>query len=55
MTGVLLAVDGGGSKTDVVVLALDGTVLAQGTFNSARQLEALVATGEAREPELVHA
>jgi hypothetical protein len=38
-----------------VVLALDGTVLAQGTFNSARQLEALVATGEARERELVHA
>jgi hypothetical protein len=34
-----------------VVLALDGTVLAQGTFNSARQLEALVATGEARERE----
>lgn len=38
-----------------LVLALDGTVLAQGTFNSARQLEALVATGEARERELVHA
>jgi hypothetical protein len=38
-----------------LVLALDGTVLAQGTFNSARQLEALLATGEAREPELVHA
>jgi hypothetical protein len=34
-----------------LVLALDGTVLAQGTFNSARQLEALVATGEARERE----
>lgn len=32
-----------------IVLALDGTVLAQGTFNSARQLEALVAAGEARE------
>jgi len=32
-----------------LVLALDGTVLAQGTFNSARQLEALVAAGEARE------
>ncbi|MET0787626.1 MAG: BadF/BadG/BcrA/BcrD ATPase family protein [Cellulomonas sp.] len=28
MTGVLLAIDGGGSKTDVVVLAVDGTVLA---------------------------
>lgn len=38
-----------------LVLALDGTVLAQGTFNSARQLEALVATGEARERELVRA
>ena len=38
-----------------LVLALDGIVLAQGTFNSARQLEALLATGEAREPELVHA
>lgn len=39
-----------------VVLALDGTVLAQGTFNSARQLEALVATGEARQraPEPAH-
>src|SRR5215213_9116457 len=36
-----------------LVLALDGTVLAQGTFNSARQLEALVAAGEARERELV--
>lgn len=34
-----------------VVLALDGTVLAQGTFNGARQLEALVATGEARDRE----
>ena len=34
-----------------IVLALDGTVLAQGTFNSARQLEALVAAGEARERE----
>jgi hypothetical protein len=32
-----------------LVLSLDGTVLAQGTFNSARQLEALVATGERRE------
>lgn len=31
-----------------VVLAQDGTVLAQGTFNSARQLDALVATGSAR-------
>ncbi|HKG37352.1 MAG TPA: MauE/DoxX family redox-associated membrane protein [Conexibacter sp.] len=38
-----------------VVLALDGTVLSQGTFNSARQLEALVATGEARARELVRA
>jgi uncharacterized membrane protein YphA (DoxX/SURF4 family) len=38
-----------------VVLALDGTVLSQGTFNSARQLEALVATGEAREREPAHA
>jgi hypothetical protein len=38
-----------------LVLALDGTVLAQGTFNSARQLEALVATGEARERELTRA
>jgi hypothetical protein len=37
-----------------IVLALDGTVLAQGTFNSARQLEALVAAGEARAPELAH-
>lgn len=36
-----------------VVLTLDGTALAQGTFNSARQLEALVAAGEARERELV--
>src|SRR5215218_5963747 len=36
-----------------LVLALDGTVLSQGTFNSARQLESLVATGEARERELV--
>ncbi|MBS1868273.1 MAG: hypothetical protein JSS99_01265 [Actinobacteria bacterium] len=34
-----------------LVLSLDGTVLAQGTFNSARQLEALVATGEARQRE----
>jgi hypothetical protein len=38
-----------------LVLALDGTVLSQGTFNSARQLEALVAAGEARERELVRA
>jgi len=38
-----------------LVLALDGTVLAQGTFNSARQLEALVAAGEARAPEFAHA
>ncbi|MGN6189552.1 MAG: MauE/DoxX family redox-associated membrane protein [Conexibacter sp.] len=40
-----------------LVLALDGTVLAQGTFNSARQLEALVATAEARahRPEPAHA
>jgi len=38
-----------------LVLALDGTVLSQGTFNSARQLEALLATGEAREPELARA
>lgn len=38
-----------------IVLALDGTVLAQGTFNSARQLESLVATGEARARELVRA
>ncbi len=38
-----------------VVLTLDGTALAQGTFNSARQLEALVAAGEARERELVRA
>jgi hypothetical protein len=38
-----------------LVLALDGTVLAQGTFNSARQLEALVATGESRARELVRA
>lgn len=34
-----------------LVLALDGSVLAQGTFNSARQLESLVATGESRERE----
>lgn len=34
-----------------IVLALDGTVLAQGTFNSIRQLESLVATAEARERE----
>lgn len=38
-----------------VVLSLDGTVLAQGTFNSARQLEALVAAGEGREREMAHA
>jgi len=38
-----------------LVLSLDGTVLSQGTYNSARQLEALVATGEARERELTHA
>ncbi|HET6448798.1 MAG TPA: MauE/DoxX family redox-associated membrane protein [Conexibacter sp.] len=38
-----------------IVLSLDGTVRSQGTFNSARQLEALVATGEARERELAHA
>jgi len=37
-----------------LVLSLDGTVLAQGTFNSARQLEALVAAGEARAREPVH-
>jgi hypothetical protein len=35
-----------------IVLSLDGTVLAQGTFNSARQLESLVATGEARAHEM---
>jgi hypothetical protein len=34
-----------------IVLALDGTVRAQGTFNSIRQLESLVATGESRERE----
>jgi len=38
-----------------LVLSLDGAVLAQGTFNSARQLEALLATGEAREREPAHA
>jgi hypothetical protein len=38
-----------------IVLSLDGTVLAQGTFNSARQLEALVAAGEARAREPAHA
>lgn len=32
-----------------IVMATDGTVLAQGTFNSLRQLESLVATAEARE------
>lgn len=34
-----------------VVMSPDGTVLAQGTFNSLRQLESLVATAEARERE----
>jgi len=34
-----------------LVLALDGTVLAQGTFNSGRQLEGLLAAGERRERE----
>lgn len=34
-----------------VVLGLDGSVLAQGTFNALRQLESLVATAEAREHE----
>lgn len=38
-----------------VVLALDGTVLAQGTFNGLRQLESLVATAAARERELLEA
>jgi hypothetical protein len=38
-----------------LVMSLDGTVLAQGTFNSARQLEVLVATGEARAREPVGA
>jgi hypothetical protein len=38
-----------------IVLALDGTVLAQGTFNSTRQLESLVATGESRERERARA
>lgn len=38
-----------------VVLTLDGIALAQGTFNSAAQLEALVAAGEARQQELAHA
>lgn len=41
-----------------IVLALDGTVLSQGTFNSIRQLESLVATGESRQRdarETVHA
>lgn len=38
-----------------VVMTLDGAALAQGTFNSARQLEALVAAGEARAQELVGA
>lgn len=39
-----------------LVLARDGTVLAQGTFNSLRQLESLVAAAERRErEELTHA
>ncbi|MDW5597570.1 hypothetical protein VSS74_24685, partial [Conexibacter stalactiti] len=38
-----------------IVLALDGTVLAQGTFNALRQLESLVATAETRERELFEA
>lgn len=38
-----------------VVLALDGTVLAQGTFNALRQLESLVATAASRERELFEA
>jgi hypothetical protein len=38
-----------------VVLGLDGTVLAQGTFNGLRQLESLVATAAARERELLEA
>jgi hypothetical protein len=37
-----------------VVLALDGTVLSQGTFNSVRQLESLVATAETRARETAH-
>ena len=38
-----------------IVLALDGTVLSQGTFNSIRQLESLVATGEQRAHASAHA
>lgn len=38
-----------------VVLGLDGTVLAQGTFNALRQLESLVATAASRERELFEA
>jgi hypothetical protein len=38
-----------------IVLALDGTVLAQGTFNSIRQLESIVATAESRQREAAHA
>jgi len=38
-----------------IVLTLDGTVLAQGTFNGLRQLESLVATAHTREKELAHA
>jgi hypothetical protein len=38
-----------------VVLALDGVVLAQGTFNSIRQLESIVATAESRQREAAHA
>jgi hypothetical protein len=38
-----------------LVLSLDGIVLAQGTFNSIRQLESLVATGEQRERAAAHA
>jgi hypothetical protein len=38
-----------------LVLGLDGTVLSQGTYNSARQLESLVATADARQSEQLHA
>ncbi len=38
-----------------IVLALDGTVLSQGTFNSIRQLESLVATAESRDREAARA
>jgi hypothetical protein len=38
-----------------IVLSLDGIVLAQGTFNSSRQLESLVATGEQRERAVAQA